>query len=237
MRLTTDELATLAGDGATAETIRSTIGAWVQVAAVSADADSAATLDDLDDARRATLESLLTELDAPGRDDFERGLDGGFICIRAIPLSADNTAESILAEIADGLSFADAAAEYSAVESLAVNGGIVTDQSGQTCLSNASLDASFPQLREALVEVGAEVGVPTSIADPGGEIVILLRPYDDLDTIERVTVGQTELSAAIAMKYDEATIWIASRYGSWDPESGTIVVRASDSDSTDGLGN
>ena len=223
-RLTNEQLATLAEDSTDAVVVRDTLTGWIQVATMSDEAESMTSKDALDKGRTDILKTLIADLGDPGREEYEKGLAGTFVCMRAIPLDAAVKSADVLAAIDGGMTFADAAKQYSAVESLAATGGIVADQTGNGCFDQTTLDTAFPQLRQALTDVDAQLGVPTVIADPGGEIVILLRPYDDLAAADLVTVGQVELSAAIAKAYKDADIWVNSRIGAWDAKNGSVVA-------------
>jgi hypothetical protein len=67
------------------------------------------------------------------------------------------------------------------------------------------------------------VGNPVVVSDGSGDLVLLLRGYDDLNADEQRVVAQVELSAVLAADLDEADVSINSRYGSWDAAAREVV--------------
>lgn len=221
-QLTNEQLSKLADGSTDAAVLRETLAGWIQVASLSDDASDITDTAALDKTRTDVLTGLLDQLGEPGRAAYETGLAGEYTCLAVIPLDAAVPAADVITEILGGLSFADAAAKYSTAQSLAASGGVIADQNGQGCFNRADFDAKFASVRDALQSVDAEVGVPNVISDGGGEYVVLLRPYDELNVSERVTVGQTELAGAIASAYDSAKVWVNPHLGVWNVVDGTV---------------
>lgn len=223
-RLSTDQLATLAGDDADATVVRETLSTWIEVVAVTDDPSGLATSADLIARKQTALTDLLDQFGDSGQATYELGVNGSpFLCLRAIPLDGTVTGATVLEELAAGTAFADAAATYSVDETLASTGGLVKSAEGFECIGS---DQFNPALIAALNEASAGVGQPAAVLLNEEEVVILLRPFDELtlSDAERLQLSANDLGAAIRDSYDSAEISVSSRIGQWHAEDGRVVA-------------
>jgi hypothetical protein len=171
-----------------------------------------------------TAEKALVEPFMPSaKAQYEKGLDGApALCLRAIPLAPANTPDTVLAAIAAGTSFADAATKYSADPTLAQSGGVVPgDTTGSECLAPKTLNAD---LLKSLVDAKAVVGTPIAVDFQGTKIIFLLRPFDELPEINKDSFVAADIQAALAKQLASATVYVNPQYGKWDPKSATVVA-------------
>ncbi len=219
-----DTLAAIAEDSTAGDDVRAALTAWVQVASVSSDAAQIDTRDELLAEGERVIESALADVGEQSRAGYELGLDGGsFLCLAAITLGTEVPGADVIAELESGMSFADAATEYSTTERLAQTGGVVSDAQGSTCFDQAAFDVAFPQIRQVLADAGATVGRPVVVSDSSGELVLLLRAYDDLNVDEQRVLAQNEIGAALSAQVEVAEITISRRIGRWDPVASQVV--------------
>jgi len=224
VELSRHTLAALANDSSAGGDVRAALTAWVQVASASDNAADIGDREQLLTESNRIIGSVLAEVGDASRVDYEKGLDGGsFLCLAAITLGTDVPGADVIAELTAGKSFADAATQYSTTDRLAQSGGVVADQQGSTCFDQAAFDAAFPQIRGVLTEAGASVGEPVVVSDASGELVLVLRAYDDLKPAEQRVVAQSEISAVLSAKVAAADITVSPRVGRWDPLSSNVV--------------
>ena len=129
----------------------------------------------------------------------------------------------VRARLKRGFSFADLAAEYSDDPSLAEVGGIIS-AGGQECLPTDQWNL------ELLDELRAErvvVGKPGVIVLNNAEVVVLLRPYDELTAESHSTLAQGPVSDALLALYQSAEVTVNESIGTWDAEK-AVVVEASE---------
>ncbi len=222
--LTVDQLEALAASTAGTD-VRSALTAWTQIAAVSDDIGEVNSTADLDAARDRALDALLAEVGAKGRADYEQGLAGSpYLCLAAITLGTETLGADVVAELQAGTTFAEAAEKYSTTAVLASSGGVLANSSGATCLDTATFEQSFPGIITVLNDAQATVGSPVVVSDASGELVLLLRGWDDLTTDEQRVLSQLELGEALTGQIDEADVSIHPRYGLWDRETRSVVA-------------
>ena len=223
-RLSTDELATLSEDSADAAVVRETLSTWIEVVAVTDDPSGLTSAADLIARKQTALTDLLEQFGDSGRATYELGIDGSpLLCLRAIPLDGTVTGATVLADLAVGTTFADAATAYSVDETLASTGGLVKSPEGFECIGS---DQFNPALIAALSEASAAVGQPAAVLLSENEVVILLRPYDELtlSDAERLQLSANDLGGALRESYDAAEISVSSRIGQWHAEDGRVVA-------------
>lgn len=222
--LTVDQLEALA-DSTTGTDVRSALTAWTQIAAVSDDIGEVNSTADLDAARDRALDALLLEVGDKGRVAYEQGLAGSpYLCLAAITLGDTISGADVIAELQAGTTFAEAAEQYSTTEVLAASGGVLANSSGATCLDTATFEQSFPGIIAVLNDVQATVGAPVVVSDASGDLVLLLRGWDDLSTDEQRVLSQLELGEALTVHIDAAEVSIHPRYGVWNPETRAVVA-------------
>ena len=223
-RLTNDQLSTLAGDSTDGNVVRTALTTWIEVVAVTDDATGLNTPADLSSRKQTALQDLLEKFGDAGKATYELGLNGSpLLCLSAIPLADSVASAKVLDDLATGTSFAEAATTYSSDETLAASGGLVKSADGAECITG---DKFNPALLDALAKASTVVGKPTAITLNGAEVVIQLRPYEELtlSDSERVQLSANEMGAAIHDTYAAAKISVSGRIGSWDKEQGRILA-------------
>ncbi|MDO8392328.1 MAG: hypothetical protein Q7V57_17785 [Actinomycetota bacterium] len=223
--LTFDVLDDLAGGSTDAGVIRSALNNWVQLTAASDGTAVIVSPDDIDTQRQAIIEGLLAEHGGEGEKNYELGLDGAdFFCLAAIPLADETDPDAVIQEIADGLSIADAAEQYSSVQSLAAAGGVVADDQGTECFDPDTFSQYFADIVTALVETEAKVGTPVSVDDGGGhQILLVLRPFDELSSDNQLLIEQAALAPVLYDLFVTADVWVNGRFGTWNAETAEIL--------------
>lgn len=215
-QLSMDQLAALTDDSTDGDAIREAVTTWIEIVAVTDDASGMATPAELSARKLTALKDLLDRFGDAGRATYELGLDGSpLLCLSAIPLDASVAGAKVLEELAAGTAFADAAKQYSIDETLAASGGLVKSAEGVECIAS---DQFNPALISALGEANVAVGEPTAIVLNDQEVVILLRPYDELtlSDAERLQLSANDMGAALSESYEAADISVAGRIGTWD---------------------
>lgn len=223
-RLSNDQLAALTQDSTDGDIIRQTLTTWIEVVAVTDDASGLVTSAELSARKLTALQGLLDQFGDAGQATYELGLDGSpLLCLSAIPLDTTVAGATVLEELAAGTTFADAAKTYSADETLAASGGLVKSADGVECIAG---DQFNPTLIDALAEAGATVGAPESILLNEQEVVVLLRPFDELtlSDAERLQLSANDMGAALNDSYAAAEITVSGRIGTWDRDQGLVVA-------------
>ena len=151
---------------------------------------------------------------------YDKGLAGSqSVCLAAIPVAAIADTAPVLSALQSGMSFADAARQYSANQALATGGGIVLAPDGNECMPPSGLAQSVADALKT-----TPVGKPVA-ADLGTfSAVLLLRPYSDLSfqargVVAAASVSELELASLLA----GAHIYVDPRYGRWSAESLSVV--------------
>lgn len=222
--LTNDQLSDLAEGSTNGDAIRELVKKWIEVVAVTGDASGIATAADLDSRKAGALTDLLAEFSDETRASYERGLDGSpLLCLSAIPLDTTVQASQVLAELASGTTFADAAKQYSSDDTLAGNGGVVTSADGVECLA---ADKFNTELLSLLSEAGAKVGTPVSVVLQSQELIVMLRPFDELtlSEAEMLQLGAEDVGAELTSRYESADISVDRRLGTWDAATGQVLA-------------
>jgi hypothetical protein len=211
----------------TGDQLREELTKWIRVTVLETSTGTAAptttpTAAELD-ARLS--QALLTIAGDKAKTAYEAGVNGSpFLCLAAIVVATIDDANSALAAVNSGTSFADAVQQFSTDAASRDAGGVVKDQSGNECLDPAAF--GIPALTTALQ--GATVGQPLA-ADLGDfAAVLMLRPFEDLlpasqASIASATVSQDQLDALVSA----AKIYVDPRYGRWDPATGAVVILTS----------
>ena len=223
-QLSRDQLASLTEGKTDGATVRSALTQWVRVVSLSDEVGDISTPEELLTEGTLVLAAMIPQVSAAPRAEFEKGLAGGpYLCLAAITLGTEVPAAQVMAELEAGLPFADAAVQYSTNQTLAQSGGVVYDSEGNSCLDSASFDIAFPQIRGVLADAGATVGQPVVVTDASGDLVLLLRAFDDLTLDEQRLITQNELGAALLAEAQRADISISPRMGEWNQEQAQVV--------------
>jgi hypothetical protein len=184
----------------------------------------------LADSERLTAENLDSRLDSAFSDliasnvpaaepMYEQGPSAsGVVCLGAIPVESVEVGVEVLDAIDGGVSFADAAAQYSTDQGLAANGGVVLAESGDECLPTAGIN---PDLAAALD--GIPVGASTSVSLGQVVAIVRVRPWSELTAAGQDLVArQTLPDEFILQLVSEADVYVDPRYGHWNADTGTV---------------
>ncbi len=223
-QLTMDQLATLTDGSTDGAIVRKTVKTWIEVVAVTDDASGMTTPAELSARKLAALQDLLDQFGDAGQATYELGINGSpLLCLSAIPLAATVAGSKVLEELATGTTFADAAKAYSNDQALASSGGVVRSADGIECITPEKFN---PALLSTLAEAGATVGTPVAIVLSTQEVVVLLRPYDELtlSNDELIQLSADDMGAALRESYDSVAISVAGRIGMWDSEGADVVA-------------
>lgn len=223
-QLTMDQLATLTDGSTDGAIVRKTVKTWIEVVAVTDDASGMTTPAELSARKLAALHDLLDQFGDAGQATYELGINGSpLLCLSAIPLATTVAGSKVLEELATGTTFADAAKAYSNDQTLASSGGVVRSADGIECIAPEKFN---PTLLSTLAEAGATVGTPAAIVLSTQEVVVLLRPYDELtfSNDELIQLSANDMGAALRESYDWVAISVAGRIGMWDSETADVVA-------------
>lgn len=223
VELSRTELGTLSGGSTDGDQLRSVINRWVQARILGADVSGVTSMEELAAVTGDAVATAVAPLADEARAVYETGLDSPLVCLRAIPLAEDITAEEVLAALEAGQSFADAASTFAADPSLAEGGGILTDQNGNECFSTTGLT---PELVEAMTAAGAEVGTPVAVELASVSAIVLLRPWDEFPTAQLGGLVPDQLKNLMTDMVGESDVWVDSRYGTWDASTAAVVAPA-----------
>lgn len=219
--LTRSELDVLTGGSTNGDEVRASITSWLSVAVLGGDVSNLTGADDLAERRTKAID----ELSAPFMDDaraaYEKGLDGSpVLCLGAIPVGSDADAATALSELQAGASLADTATKWSSDSTLAQNGGKVVDQNGANCLDPTGFN---PDLIASLTDAGAAPGTPVIVDLGTGPVVVVMRPFDDLDQNEKASLVLDQVGADVRDRLASTDIYVNPRFGRWDPQSVAVV--------------
>jgi hypothetical protein len=228
--LSETEVQELAGgsedDPATAAALRDQLTKWIRVAVIedevgTAEPTAPSTSEELD----TRLSAAISELGADtAQTSYETGLAGSpLVCLAAITVANIDDANTALAAVNAGTTFADAAHQFSTDTAIADAGGVVKGRDGAECIDPNTVN---PAVTAALKDT--PVGQPIAADLDTFSAVLMLRPYDELSLesqklIASASVRQTELDAVV----DAADIFVDPRYGRWDDASGSVVTMIS----------
>ena len=223
--LTRDQLDTLAstlvaqlqaGD-AKVDAYRVVLTRWVQLVLVEGDAYASvpATADDMNNRFNAAV-PLLDRTDADGEAFYAAGPSAvGVACLSAIQTADAATAAEALAAIDGGMTFADAAVQFNEDPAFQQSRGVVLGQDGSDCIG-------VDQLASGLVDTitALKVGEPTDII-PINDVflIIVVRPWDEVLPASQLAIIERAPPAQVR----EGDVSIASRFGTWNADTFTVV--------------
>lgn len=217
---------TTTADTASGEAQRAIIRQWILMAATGHDMSTITDAASLQKEAEAAAEELATPYLGDAAAAYAKGWDGSpAVCLAAIFPSADADAQAIVAEIEGGVPFADAVQQYSQDPSTKQNNGVVALDMGngaQPCYPTSSLNESLAEPMK-----GALPGELRVVQGSTSQIVVEIRPFDDLTTGEKVSVVP-DLSQKIGAEYSKrlqgAKISVNPRYGRWDAATSAVVA-------------
>lgn len=224
--LAVDEIRSLVGnDDAVqdAAVVRANLTKWIRVElleqATGTTDPAIASTANLDARLAAGLTALAVANPDAGRERYDAGPEvSGTVCLGAIPVTPAEVAEQVLADLAGGLSFAEAAATYSSDPGLADSGGVVLNADGSECFAVTDVN---PDIVGPVVEAG--VGVPVVVLLGEITAVVQIRPYVELSAdaqleLSTAAMNTTRLPELIAA----ATIYVDPRYGTWNAATADV---------------
>jgi parvulin-like peptidyl-prolyl isomerase len=162
--------------------------------------------------------------DAELEASYDEGIAAsGVACVRHILVDTEEEGNDVVARLEAGEDFAEVAAEVSTDPGSGANGGILTNQAGEECMSVQEFASTFIQEFVAGAE-GAEVGVPTQpVQSQFGWHVILVRPFDEVADPVRAAAGSAVAQDQQADLLLDVDAWVASQYGKWAPSLQSVV--------------
>jgi hypothetical protein len=221
--LSRTELAAIDGNIDSGDSVRAAITTWLQLGVMGGDTAGITTSAELDTRMKAAITALSTPYLPQAKANYELGLDGApLLCLRAIPIVVPNTPDTVLAALNSGTSFADAAAKFSSDPTLAANGGIIGDGQGTDCLDPAK--QLSPELVKVMKAAKLQVGVPAAITFRKNDIIMLIRPFDELATQQKAAFAQSLITEDLKHRLDAAHIYVNPRFGRWDVKSASVLV-------------
>ncbi len=146
--------------------------------------------------------------------------EAGVVCVSAIVVADQAAADAALDDIESGTSFDEVFQRDNLDQSLITTGGAIP------CISGADLEANagtpFIDLA-ATLSADDPFGVAPIVDATGAEVawvVLRFRPFEELDSVdaEQVT-GLIDVTDFVA----DADVYVDSRYGTFDAETGTVV--------------
>ncbi len=219
--LAADQLEALTDGVNTGDAVRGAMSAWTQIEVLGGNTEGLSSSVALGERLQETMRTLATNYLDEGRASYEQGLSGSPVaCLAVIPLDPAVPSADVLAEFDDGTSFADLAAQFSAIESFALNGGLLTDADGNECFDPAGLNV---ELITGLADAGATVGAPVAVVFSGQELIVLLRPFDELSGDSKALLSLPAAQVEAATLFAAADVRVASRYGRWDAASSSVL--------------
>lgn len=223
--LTIDQISALVDstdDVVDAAVVRAQLTKWIRVELLEQAAgttDPAVAITANLDARLAHgLTSLASQTPGAGRVLYESGpAASGLVCLAAITVDSPEAADAALADLAAGMSFADAADAYSNDPALAAAGGLVPYQPGAECFPVAGLN---PVITDAVATAGA--GNPV-VVDIGVAAVVMLRPFTELPAETQLELASQELNTTLLPELlAKVRVVVDPRYGVWNPATAEV---------------
>ncbi len=223
--LTIDQISALVDstdDVVDAAVVRAQLTKWIRVElleqATGTTDPAVATTANLDARLADAITSLASQTPDAGRMLYESGpAASGLVCLAAITVDSPEAAEAALADLAAGMSFADAAATYSNDPGLAASGGVVPNQAGDECFPAAELN---PVITDPVAAAG--VGNPV-VVDIGVVAVVMLRPFAELSAETQMELASQELNTTrLPELLSEVDVVVDPRYGVWNSATAEV---------------
>ena len=147
----------------------------------------------------------------------------GMMCVAHLVVKDESTAREALGVLDSGEKFATVAAKYSVEPGADKSGGVLGSADGD-CIPLTDYQSKFDKDFVAGA-LSAKAGVPTGpVKSSFGYHVIYVRPFDDVKlsvtTLMKTNPGEFLISGYMAT----ADVKIGSKYGRYNPATGTIVA-------------
>ncbi len=144
----------------------------------------------------------------------------GVVCVSAIVVADADAADTALGDIESGTAFDEVFQRDNLDQSLTATTGAIPCISGTDLADNAG--TPFIDLA-ATLSADDPYGSAPIVTDTGDEVawvVLRFRPWDELDTTDADQVASlVDVGDAAA----DADVYVDSRYGTFDTETGTVV--------------
>lgn len=165
-------------------------------------------------------EQLVADIDVAALYDAGAP-SSGVACVSAIVVEDQATADDALSELDGGADFVEVFSANNVDQSLVATDGDIPCLSPEDIVNNA---ASTPFVAVAATMSPDEPHAVAPLLDTTGEefawVVLSFRSFDDLaETEVEQLAGVIDVSAAAA----DTDIHVDARYGTFDPETGTVV--------------
>lgn len=220
IELTDEELALLTDHNTSGDVARTAIGNWLSLAIFGGDTEGITSADDLDQRAQAASMALAGPHLAEAEAEYDQGFGvAPLLCLGVIPLAPETDPTTVLADIAGGTSFADAAAAYSADPTLAQTGGNYTSQDGAECVAESALN---PDVVALFVEAGVGVGAPAAVTYNDNVLIVQLRTFDSLADTDQARMTAQLVAGDLREALATADVWVDPRYGWWDPANNAV---------------
>lgn len=147
----------------------------------------------------------------------------GMMCVAHLVVDEEKSAREALEELNAGAKFADVAGKYSIEPNADKSGGVLGSADGD-CIALTDYQTQFDKDFVAGA-LSAKAGVPTGpVKSSFGYHVIYVRPFDDVKlsvtTLLATKPGELLINGFMAT----ADVKVASKYGRYNPATGTIVA-------------
>jgi hypothetical protein len=164
-------------------------------------------------------EQLVADIDIGAL--YDQGPEvSGAVCLNAIVVEEESTADALLVELTDGADFAEVFTANNLDQSLVETTGAIPCLGPQDLADNAGTP---------FVDTGAVMGPENAIATAPlldtaggvfGWVVLTFRPFDELgDADVELLAGLVDVSEAAA----DADVYVDPRYGTFDRDTGTVI--------------
>lgn len=170
----------------------------------------------------------LARVTAPSEADLKTMYESspaslGMMCVAHLVVKEEATAREALDELNAGAKFSDVAAKYSIEPGADKSGGVLGSAAGD-CIALTDYQTQFDKdfVAGALT---AKAGVPTGpVKSSFGYHVIYVRPFDDVK-LSATSLMATKPGELLIHGYmATADVKIASKFGRYNPATGTIVA-------------
>ncbi|MEY3748563.1 MAG: hypothetical protein EBQ75_09975 [Actinobacteria bacterium] len=170
----------------------------------------------------------LARLTAPSEEDLKTMYETapaslGMMCVAHLVVKEESTAREALDVLNTGEKFATVAAKYSIEPGADKSGGVLGSADGD-CIPLSDYQTQFDKDFVAGA-LNAKAGVPTGpVKSSFGYHVIYVRPFDDVKLSVKTLIATNPGEFLIKGYMATADVKIGSKYGRYNPATGTIVA-------------
>ncbi|MEZ5215581.1 MAG: peptidylprolyl isomerase [Ilumatobacteraceae bacterium] len=183
--------------------------------------------------RQAVASDAFQRLFAPdratARSQYEQGpAASNVVCVSHILVDTEDQAAEVEQRLDDGEAFAEVAAALSTDPGSAATGGVLPNpNTGGACTDLGTFTSTYDQdFVQGALE--ATVGTPTApVPSQFGYHIILLRPYDDVESDVLVQLGAANAAARQGELFKSDDIEVSPAFGEWDTANAQVVALGS----------